>query len=282
MFRGKAVTKRIAICAPATPITRQQADAITDLAQAEFPALELAFHTQCFVADGHFAGCDAARLAAFLECANDPYNEAVWFAKGGYGSNRLLPEAIDGLDEAAHRKDYLGYSDCGFLLGALYRAGIGRQVHAPMPVDIRRRGGEAAVRRSLAWLSGDDEGVEPALDEKPALAFNLTTLAMLAGTRFMPDLSDHVLLVEEVAEHLYAIDRLFFHVTALLPTFAGLRLGEVTGVPENDRPFGADAEAIARSWCARSGIPYLGRAQIGHSAANRIVPFGVARSGRGA
>jgi muramoyltetrapeptide carboxypeptidase len=276
------VSKRIAICAPATPITREQADAVAMLAQTEFPRLELTFHTQCFVQDGHFAGSDAVRLAAFLECANDPGSDAVWFAKGGYGSNRLLPEAIENLGEAARKKTYLGYSDAGFLLGALYREGIGTQAHGPMAVDIRRKGGKAALRRSLAWLSGNTSGMEPSCDEHPTAAFNLTTLAMLAGTRFMPDLTDHVLMVEEVAEHLYALDRLFFHVTALLPRLAGLRLGEVTDVPENDRPFGADAEAIARDWCARSGIPYLGRAAIGHSAANRIVPFGLARSRPGA
>lgn len=276
------MTQRIAICAPATPILREHAAAVTALADAEFPALELAFHEQCFVEEGHFSGSDAVRLAAFLDCANDPASQAVWFAKGGYGSNRLLPEALDQLEPAASDKTYFGYSDGGFLLGALYREGIGRQVHAPMPVDIRREGGEAAVRRTLAWLAADPAGIEPQCNGTPTAAFNLTTLAMLAGTRFMPDLTGHVLMVEEVAEHLYAIDRLFFHITALLPRLAGLRLGEITNVPENDRPFGADAEGIARDWCARAGIPYLGRAQIGHTSANRIVPFGLARAPGGA
>lgn len=280
------MSKRIAICAPATPIRREHADAVLTLAQAEFPALELAFHEQCFAEEGHFAGSDEVRLAAFLDCANDRGSEAVWFAKGGYGSNRLLPDALELLEPTARDKPYIGYSDGGFLLGALYRKGVGRQVHAPMPVDIRREGGAAAVRRTLAWLSGDASGLEPHCDTGPNVAFNLTTLAMLAGTRFMPDLTGHVLMVEEVAEHLYEIDRLFFHLTALLPPLAGLRLGEMTDVPENDRPFGADAEEIARHWCGRAGIPYLGRAEIGHSAANRIVPFGgrggLAHAGGGA
>lgn len=276
------MSKRIAICAPATPIPREHAAAVLALAGAEFPALELAFHEQCFVQEGHFAGPDAVRLAAFLDCANDPGSEAVWFAKGGYGSNRLLPDAINRLGPAARDKCYLGYSDGGFLLGALYREGIGRQLHAPMPLDIRREGGGEAVRRTLAWLSGDASGLEPHCGDELTAAFNLTTLAMLAGTRFMPDLTGHVLMVEECWEHLYEIDRLFFHITALLPRLAGLRLGEVTDVPENDRPFGADAEGIAREWCARAGIPYLGRAEIGHSAANRIVPFGLARAPAGA
>ena len=118
--------------------------------------------------------------------------------------------------------------------------------------------------------------VEPGLGDEPTVAFNLMTLAMLCGTRFLPDLSGHVVLVEEVAEHLYAVDRLFFHVTEHLRGIAGLRLGRLTAVPENDRPFGSEPEAIARDWCERTGIPYLGRADIGHDAANKIVPFGLA------
>lgn len=267
-------SKRIAICAPATPILRDHAEAVTALAAAEFPGLDLAFHEQCFAQAGHFSGPDADRLAAFLECANDPGADAVWFAKGGYGSNRLLPAALDGLGHAARDKTYLGYSDCGFLLGALYRAGVGHPVHGPMPVDIRREGGAEAVRRSLDWFAGDPRGLEPDLDDRPAAAFNLTTLAMLAGTRFMPDLGGHVLIVEEVAEHLYSIDRLFFKISNVLTGLAGLRLGEVSDVPQNDRPFGSEAEDIAQDWCARAGIPYLGRARVGHSAANTIVPFG--------
>ena len=101
---------------------------------------------------------------------------------------------------------------------------------------------------------------------------------VLCGTDLMPDLSGHVVLVEEVAEHLYAVDRLFFHVAQHLRGIAGLRLGRVSAVPENDRPFGSTAEEIARDWCRRSGIPFLGPADIGHDAGNRIVPFGLART----
>ena len=180
------------------------------------------------------------------------------------------------MGKAAQGKAYLGYSDCGYLLAGLYRTGMGRAVHGPMPVDIRREGGDAAIRRSLAWLAGDATGIEPMLDGQRAVAFNLMTLAMLCGTELMPDLSGHVVLIEEVAEHLYAVDRLFFHVTQHLRSVAGVRLGRVSAVPENDRPFGATAEDIARDWCARSGIPFLGTADVGHDAANRIVPFGLA------
>lgn len=272
---------RIAICAPSTPITPEDAASVAALAEAEFPDVELRFHPQCFQSDGHFAGPDALRLEALLECANDPAFDAVWFARGGYGACRIAEDAIARLNHAAQDKPFLGYSDAGYLLGALYRARIGHPVHAPMPNDIRREGGDAAVRRALAYLSGDRSGLEPSLDRHPAVAFNLMTLAMLCGTRLMPGLANHIVMIEEVSEHFYAVDRLFFHVTAHLGGVAGVRLGRVSDVPENDRPFGAEAEEIARYWCGRHSIRFVGEADIGHDAANRIVPFGVAGRGQG-
>ena len=132
---------RIAICAPSTPITRDVAERVTALAEAEFPGHELHFHEQCFIEDGHFAGDDAMRLAALLECVNDRA-----FDKGGYGANRIAAQAIARFGDAARSKTFLGYSDCGYLLAGLYRAGCGYPVHGPMPVDVRREGGEAAVK----------------------------------------------------------------------------------------------------------------------------------------
>jgi muramoyltetrapeptide carboxypeptidase len=197
--------------------------------------------------------------------------------KGGYGANRIASQAIAGMNRYARDKEYLGYSDAGTLLAALYRNRIGFPVHAPMPTDIRRDGGEAAVRRALLWIDGWDDGMEPSLDEhQPAVAFNLMTLAMLVGTELMPDLAGHAVMVEEVAEHLYAVDRLLFHVTQHLAPMGikGLRLGRISAVPENDRPFGSEPEAMARYWCERAGIRYLGAADIGHDSENKIVPFG--------
>lgn len=274
---ARAMT-RIAICAPARPITRAIADAVAALAAVAVPRAELRFHPQCFVEQGHFAGDDATRLEALLACADDPACEAVWIARGGYGSNRIAAAAVAAMGSAARDKAFLGYSDGGYLLAALYRAGIGRPAHGPMPVDCGKPDGEDAVRRALGWLCGSavPDMLEPSLDRQPAVAFNLTTLAMLAGTPLMPDLAGHVVMVEEVAEHLYAIDRLFFTLMPHLAGIAGLRLGRVSAVPDNDRPFGATAEEIARDWCRRAGVPFLGAADIGHDAANRVVPFGLA------
>lgn len=271
----------IAICAPATPITREQSAALEAMVAAEFPGTSVTFHEQCFASHGHFAGDDLVRLSALLDCANDPAFDTVWFAKGGYGSNRIAEAAVAQMNAEARHKTYVGFSDCGYLLAALYHARIGQCAHGSMPVSSMSEGGREALRRVLRWLNGDNSGLEPSLDGvTPAAAFNLITLAMLAKTPIMPDLSGHVLMVEEVAEHLYAIDRMFFALAGSMPRLAGLRLGAITAVPENYVEFGQSEEEIARYWCDRMGVRYLGRAEIGHTAANRVVPFGLAGPAR--
>ena len=271
---------KIGICAPSTPFTRDDAERVTSLAKDYVPEAQLIWHEQCFAEDGHFAGKDAVRCVAFCDLANDPALDAVWFVRGGYGAARITESAIAHLGSAAHGKTYMGYSDGGNLLGALYKAGIGQPVHGPMPGDIRRDGGEAAVKRALGYLvRRDPAALEPNIvtGQKYA-AFNLMTLAMMVGTPLMPDLSGHVLMIEEVSEHFYAFDRAMFNVTSHLSDsgLTGLRIGRVSDIPENDRPFGEDADAIARRWCERTAIEYLGVADIGHDADNKIVPFGVA------
>lgn len=269
---------RIGICAPSTPFTRDDAARVVALAAESHPDAELRFHDQCFAQSGHFAGDDATRRAAFVDLANDPDTDAIWFARGGYGACRIAGDAIGELNDIALSKRYLGYSDGGNMLAALYRAGIGTLAHGPMAADIRRPGGEAAVRRALDWLSGADciaydASLEPG---RSYAAFNLMTLTMLLGTPIAPDLGGHVLLLEEVSEYDYAFDRAFFHLAMSLKGvgIGGIRLGRVSNVVANDRAFGMTAEDIARHWCDAAGIAWLGRCDIGHDAANTIVPFG--------
>lgn len=271
---------RIGICAPSTPIYREDADKVEAIAAIQFPNARLHFHEQCFVYHGHFAGSDAVRTDALVELANDPDIDAVWFARGGYGAGRVAEAAIKRFKGAAGDKVYLGYSDAGFLLSALYKAGVGHVAHGPMPADVKRTGGNEAIRRALRFLTrGDSTSIAAEVDPgRPTVALNLTILSTMIGTGLLCDLSGHVLMVEEVAEYDYATDRALLHITRALADagLAGLRMGRATDVPVNDRPFGETIEEMARRCCAESGIAYLGRADIGHDSDNKVVPFGLA------
>jgi muramoyltetrapeptide carboxypeptidase len=98
----------------------------------------------------------------------------------------------------------------------------------------------------------------------------------MLGTPLEPDLADHVLMLEEVSEQMYRIDRALFHITSnpAIRNVAGIRLGRCSEIVPNDPDFGQTEEQVVKYWCRKSGIAYLGRADIGHDIANKIVPFG--------
>ena len=269
MRRGGIV---IGIVAPASRLEPALAEKTVDLARKLYPdrALELRFHPQCFLSSGHFAGDDEARARAFLEVANDESIDALWFARGGYGSGRIGERVLAGLTPAAGRKTYLGYSDAGALLAALYTRGFEGIAHGPMPADLRREGGAAAVERA-------PEALEPTVSAGGlTAAFNITVLSHLIGTPWQPDLAGHALMLEEVSEQVYRIDRALMHITGnpAIRRVAGIRLGRCSAIPPNEPEFGQTPEQVVRHWCRVSGIPYLGAADIGHDIDNKVVPLG--------
>jgi len=270
---------KIAVVAPSCSLHLEAATAVAAIVAARGDA-EIAIHAQCFATAGHFAGPDDQRLAALREVMADPSVDAVWFARGGYGSNRIAEAAMTGLPDAARGKSYLGYSDAGFLLAGFDKAGLS-VAHGPMVQDVLRAGGEAAITCALDWLvRRDAKALEPGLRPRSrALAFNLTVLSNLLGTALEPDFDGADLLIEEVAEHEYRLDRMMFHLTgsASVRRCRSIRMGRMSEIPCNDPVFGSNAQGIVRDWCARSDIVFGGDADVGHDASNRVVPFGLAR-----
>jgi muramoyltetrapeptide carboxypeptidase len=277
---------KIAVVAPSNTLPPEVPQKIVALAREKFGenAPEIEFHPQCFQTAGHFAGTDQMREDALVEVANDSAVDAVWFARGGYGAVRIAERAIARLGQSARAKPFLGYSDAGYLLAGLLAKGVGVPVHAPMPIDINRDGGADAVMRSLEWLVlRGQPRLRYYFGELPYDAgggkyapFNLIVFSQLIGTPLQPDLTGRVLMLEEVDEALYAIDRSFAHITKNIgvKAAAGIMLGRCAPIKPNNPEFGMDEVAIAEHWCAVSGIPYLGRADIGHDTANKVVPFG--------
>lgn len=273
---------KIGIVNASSRLNPERGEAIKAWFETNIPdrSVSVVFHPSVFSKHGHFGGDDATRAAAFVEFANDPRLDAVWFARGGYGSCRIAEAVLPRLKPVAREKRYLGYSDAGTLLAMMYRAGFPHLAHGPMASDAVRN--DSTAWRALNWLAnGDPASLEPSLatDPRPAAAFNLSILDALVGTDLEPDLTGHVLMLEDVSEPLYRIDRMMFHLTgqASILRVAGIRLGRVSEIVRNEPEFGLTPEEIARYWCSRSGIPYLGTADIGHDRENKVVPFGPRR-----
>ncbi|MDZ4365397.1 LD-carboxypeptidase [Brevundimonas sp.] len=268
---------KIGVVAASSRFPRDLADRLLAQVAARRDGIEVVVHPDSFLEHGHFAGEDAVRARAVLDFANDPGIDAVWFGRGGYGACRIAETVMAGVTPAARDKIYLGYSDAGSLLAGLYRMGFPHLAHGPMVGDLNREGGTAAIDRALDWLTtGTGSALEAGLDDRPTVAFNITILSALLGTALEPDLSGHVVLLEDVSEPLYRLDRTLFHITSQpsMRRIAGFRLGRVSDIVSNDPDFGQTPEQIMLDWCARSGIPFLGQADIGHDADNKIVPFG--------
>ena len=274
--------KRIAVVGTSNPLNPERAQQVIEVAGGIYPlgALEIVFHPQCFTRHGHFAGTDEVRAGAFLEMANDPAFDAVWFARGGYGAGRLLQRVIPNLNSAARNKTYMGYSDVTATLCALYSHGIGRPVHGPMPVDVgRKEVGPAIIEQALRFLVDNDASyIDPAVKEtkQPVIAANLSIWCSIMGTKWEPQVANHVLFLEDVGEAMYRIDRMMFQLTARtkMKELKGLRIGAFSDITPNEPDFGMTIDEVMDYWSQKSGIPILGSSMIGHTATNRIVPYG--------
>src|SRR6476646_11771238 len=185
---------RIGVVAPASRMSAEVAERVPALARSLYPdkTPEIVFHPQCFAAHGHFAGDDETRAQAFLDIANDKDYDAVWFARGGYGSCRVAEDVVCKLTESSRRKAYIGYSDAGVLLAALYRSGFEAVAHGPVAQDILRDGGDAAAERALAWMVDRAPAtLEPTVSHtRKAAAFNMSVLTQILGTPLQPNLDE--------------------------------------------------------------------------------------------
>ncbi len=274
---------RIGIVAPGRRLNEATAHAIDELARQSGLDVELVVHPQCHLNYGHFAGSDSVRLEAFVDFANDPKIDAIWFARGGYGAARLLAGLPGKLTPTALAKVYLGYSDAGFLLAGLTRLGCQFCAHGPLVADIDREGGQSAALRALTFLARvDASGIAAGLDKDTHnLAFNLTIVRSLLGTQWLPlsqgGLRNGMLWLEDVAEYAYATDRSMFQLASsqwFQSHIGTVRIGRFSHVPENDVTFPLTPEQSVRQWCQSVDVDVGSPADIGHDIANKIVPFG--------
>ncbi len=228
-----------------------------------------------------FAGSDRQRLAGFHELAADDRVAGIVFARGGYGVTRLL-DAVDWQLLASRPRPCVGYSDLTpMLLGLVSRVGT-VAYHGPMVVDFARglRPEERtsfldalAGKRSAAWqlepvVRGVSAGRRKALEGR-LLGGCLTMLAATIGTGFLPDFRDSVLVLEDVDEPAYRIDRLLVQLrtSGALAGVQAVVAGHFTNCAARDSLIDF-AEAL--------GVPLLVGLPAGHEPPNHTLPMGAA------
>jgi muramoyltetrapeptide carboxypeptidase len=232
--------------------------------------------------DGYLAGSDEARSSDLSSLIDDPGIRAIWFARGGYGSARLL-DRIDWSGLARAPKTLIGYSD----VTALFAAALARTrslcLYGPVVTELanleayhlpslRRvlRGQEITLRFAQRQVLG------PGRATGRLLGGNLSVLIHLLGTRHAPRLQGAILFLEDVGEPAYRLDRMLAHLrmSGALKGVAGVVIGSFEPVPRRsfleDRPV---AELIRETF-EPLGVPVVIGFPAGHLQGKRTLPLG--------
>ncbi len=234
----------------------------------------------------YLAGDDARRSGELNAALRDPESHGVFAARGGYGVMRLLTRVNPALYDPSTHKAVVGFSDITALHLALQAQGR-VSFHAPVLTQLGRQTKELQHRlwrlledteRPRDPLQGTETFVAGAV-EGPLIGGNLAVLTRLLGTPFMPDLRGALLLLEDVGERPYRLDRMWTHLQ-LAGVFdndrggvAGIVLGEFTLCEERDADYGP--LDVLRELAREAAIPCAAGFPIGHGEINEPVPLGV-------
>ena len=267
---------RIGIIAPAGPVLQHEIQPGLDLLES------LGFEPVCaphlFEQKGYLAGEDKARLKDLHGMFRDKKIKAVFCARGGYGTHRILQK----LDYPLFRRNpkiFIGYSDITALLFALFKKSGLMTIHGPVLKDLLK--GDGANATLLVKLMTSEElttvnfpsgtAVKKGRAEGVVIGGNLSLICHLIGTPFLPSFKGKLLFMEEKGEPLYRIDRMLSHllVSGELAKCGGLMLGafEECGDP-------ASVIDLVSERCSGLHMPILTGLPVGHGEQNVPLPIG--------
>lgn len=234
-------------------------------------------------AQGYLAGPDGDRAADLNAAIRDPGIAGVWFARGGYGTARILG-SVDWRALARRPKTFVGFSDLTAFFAAASRRAGATCLHGPTVADLATDGAwhEPSLRAALA---GRAQSFRPERGQVlvegraqgPLVGGNLTVLAHLLGTRAAPRFDGAVLFLEEVGEEAYRVDRLLTHLAdaGVFERVAGVLLGPFDA-PATRRAYPPDVpvESVLGERLSRLGVPVVSGVPSGHRRGKWTLPLG--------
>ncbi len=235
--------------------------------------------------DDILAGSDRQRAEELQAFFADPDIRAIFIARGGYGSGRILP-LLDFDALALTPKPFIGFSDLTFLLNPIVERARMVAFHGPMlaidhPIEERNRRSFEHLRKLLVGETDSFEMeaqhiVHPGSAEGELMGGCLSIVAAMLATPYAPNFDGKILFLEEVGERAYRIDRMLVQLrqSGVLSRCAGIVFGAI-------RPFGGEeneARMIQRFVAEQTSgleIPVLFGIDAGHYTNNLALPFGV-------
>ena len=231
-----------------------------------------------------FSATDDERLAAIWRMAEDPRIDLAIAVRGGYGWSRLL-DRIDFVRLAAARKRWLGYSDfTAFQLAALAQA---RMVTFAGPLAAYDFGAETVSTFTMehCWgLLGSEHytvevplaGAGEVVCEGTLWGGNLSLIAHLVGTAYLPPIDGGILFVEDVGEHPYRVERMLYqlHYAGILARQSAVLLGTFDGFSPSPNDNGYDFDSMLAHVRERFGVPIFTGLPYGHGPDKLTLPVG--------
>ena len=234
------------------------------------------------LADDQYAGTDAQRAQDFQEALDNPDIKAIWCARGGYGTVRIVDQ-LDFYKFVKYPKWIVGYSDVTVLHSHIHKIGF-QTIHATMPVSVpdNTAFAKASLRQSL-FGKPEQLVVETShvlnrtgVASGQLVGGNLSILYSLCGSGSALHTEGKILLIEDLDEYLYHIDRMVVNLKRndMLDGLNGLIVGGMTKMHDNTIPFGKTAQEIVMDAVEPCDYPVVFDFPAGHVDDNRALVMG--------
>jgi len=237
-----------------------------------------------FSKSDHFAGTDAERCEDFQEALDDPKISAIWCARGGYGTVRILNK-LDYTEFKKKPKWIIGYSDITALHNQVHNAGF-QSIHALMCVSLTRDLNE--IKETVSTFKSTIFGNPVEYNLKGSkynklgnasgelVGGNLTILHTMLGSRTSIDTSGKILFIEEIGEYKYHIDRMLQSLkrAGYFDNCAGLIVGDMSKLRKNTTLWGSSVEQLVLDALSEYDFPIAFNMPAGHEKDNRAMVLG--------
>ncbi len=232
-------------------------------------------------ADHQFGGTDADRITDFQEAMNNDAVKAIWCARGGYGTVRII-DALDFSKFLTNPKWVIGFSDVTALHSHLHNLGV-HTIHGLMPITVESSTPEAISSLKKALFGNSIKHEVPCESKNKygkstgeLVGGNLSMLYSLLGSKSAIKTDGKILFIEDLDEYLYHIDRMMMNLkrNGYFDNLKGLVIGGMTKMNDNTIPFGKTTEEIIIDNIKEFDFPVCFNFPAGHLKDNRTLIFG--------
>jgi len=274
----------IAILSPASYLKDSIYEIKTSLDSLKSWGLNYKLYDHIFDVERRFAGKDELRASDFQKAIDNNNIKAIWCARGGYGSVRII-DRINFNNLKTNPKWIIGYSDVTVIHNKLHNIGI-QSVHAVMPVSFKDTLAEnkEAIKSFKNVLFGikNDYKIKSSAYNKLGesqgvlVGGNLTLLHTMLGSNTSINVDGKILFIEDIGEYTYNIDRMLYSLKRAdyFDNCSGVVVGAFSKIKENNPPFTKNIEELILAVLSEYQFPIVFNFPVGHINDNRALIIG--------